>query len=690
MKKRILIWIMVILVGIIVVALDPMGSFKVNQTIGIDTGVGDYERTICRTDKQVIFTWRNDTSDLNNIHFGFFNTTENTWNTTFDSLAAAGGHSPSIACDLNGTNATIVYHDDTNSGENRPLVMLNTTDSGETWHRNSSRGMDYAVANPIYPQISATIGKQYVAVPTDNGSILFERYNYNVLDFNRTTGLENCNSIDIVSKGGGADSDTVMVFCLNVSSAVKIAKSIDSGDTFEITQPDQLNPSSCSTITDHMSVSYKNDTAIIGCGGGSANQMIMYNSTDNGNIWSNVTYHIGTGGAFPLDLQTSIDTNDNPWFVFEWNWATGNNYNLVMLHHNGTGWNLTNVTDFTDSSNRQTSPRIPVIMKNNMLDIAYLNKSDNFFYYRPYNLTNIVQSEGSTPPPDTTPPQVTINFPQNVTYNFNDLPFNFSVTTNEESTANYSLNNHTTQNMTRSGLTEFNATNSSIADGDYVFYVFANDTANNQNDSESVQFSLDATFPTANIIRPENITYTSLPIEFNITTSENSTVNYSLDGGINNLTMDFSSDQLEHNATNNSIANGGYNVNYYILDGNGNLNDTASLWFSVSVSSGTGGGGGGGGGGGIPKITNETECNINWTCDNWNFCINKKQERICQEVTGCSTEENKPEILRDCTFTSSIKDKIKEIYQTIKGVYLSIIDFFKNIDISKLFKHPKT
>ena len=99
------------------------------------------------------------------------------------------------------------------------------------------------------------------------------------------------------------------------------------------------------------------------------------------------------------------------------------------------------------------------------------------------------------------------------------------------------------------------------------------------------------------ILSPQNITYASLPIQFEIKTSENSTAYYSIDSGATNASMNANASKTGFTASTSSIANGAYTANYYVNDTAGNRNDTESTPFSVSVSRGitakvTGGGGG--------------------------------------------------------------------------------------------------
>ncbi len=96
----------------------------------------------------------------------------------------------------------------------------------------------------------------------------------------------------------------------------------------------------------------------------------------------------------------------------------------------------------------------------------------------------------------------------------------------------------------------------------------------------------DTTFPLVIINQPQNTTYNALPIVFNVTTNENATARYTLDGGINNVTMQNNGNR-DFNATNTSIADGGYTVRYYVNDTSNNLNGTETRSFSVDTTAPT-------------------------------------------------------------------------------------------------------
>jgi len=93
---------------------------------------------------------------------------------------------------------------------------------------------------------------------------------------------------------------------------------------------------------------------------------------------------------------------------------------------------------------------------------------------------------------DTTSPVVTVNLPTATTYSSSTLAFNVSL--NENGSVRFSLDNGVTNNsMTGDqGIfgTDFNYTQTSISNGDYVFRVYANDTVGNMNRTANVSFTV--------------------------------------------------------------------------------------------------------------------------------------------------------------------------------------------------------
>ena len=91
--------------------------------------------------------------------------------------------------------------------------------------------------------------------------------------------------------------------------------------------------------------------------------------------------------------------------------------------------------------------------------------------------------------------------------------------------------------------------------------------------------------------------YNSVPVAFNVSTDEVATVFYSLDGGLNNISMTTNASETGFTASNNSIADGYYNFSVYANDSLGNNNFTESaefifdsatpIWFDLNTSNST-------------------------------------------------------------------------------------------------------
>ncbi len=120
--------------------------------------------------------------------------------------------------------------------------------------------------------------------------------------------------------------------------------------------------------------------------------------------------------------------------------------------------------------------------------------------------------------------------------------------------------------------------------------IYANDTANNVN-SSSVNFTiqLDNVAPNVTIVSPLNITYnaSSFPLNFTITIDENGSAMYTLDDGVNNITMSGNESQIwgtSFNASNASLDDGNYIFRAIANDTAGNFNRTQNVTFSVDTT----------------------------------------------------------------------------------------------------------
>ncbi|MFH1803198.1 MAG: hypothetical protein ABH864_07185 [archaeon] len=292
-------------------------------------------------------------------------------------------------------------------------------------------------------------------------------------------------------------------------------------------------------------------------------------------------------------MGVSVSAINSTAFVISWFDGIDNDYTFALYDVNGNELvsaidaeeSVTAVTYFPQQVvSYQAATGIGLCQDNFVMGWA---TTDSAAYWQSY------YPNGTILPPtfscaDETSPTVTINFPANITYASSDLPLNFNVTLSENGSVQYSLNdgiNNFTMTGNEGGIfgTEFNATNSSIADGSYTFSVYANDTSGNRNYTESVTFSIDTTPPEVTINLPQATTYNSSSITFNITLNEAGYCEYSLNAGTANVTMT-NNGNVDFNHTNSSIADGSYTMNAYCNDSIGNTNYTETVAFNIDIT----------------------------------------------------------------------------------------------------------
>jgi uncharacterized protein YneR len=188
--------------------------------------------------------------------------------------------------------------------------------------------------------------------------------------------------------------------------------------------------------------------------------------------------------------------------------------------------------------------------------------------------SSTIQFTISIPSDDTTPPTITINSPEDTTYEASDVPLDFSV--NEDTFwIAFSLdgqNNITiSEGIILSGLSE----------GSHSVVVFANDTAGNTGASNIVQFvvsitSDDTTPPTITINSPEDTTYNTNKITLTFIVNEEPTMKfYSLDGKANVTIVD--------SIVLSNLSDGEHSLIMYAEDSAGNIGVSALTIFMIST-----------------------------------------------------------------------------------------------------------
>ena len=257
---------------------------------------------------------------------------------------------------------------------------------------------------------------------------------------------------------------------------------------------------------------------------------------------------------------------------------------------------------------------------------------------------------------DSTGPVITINFPGNVSYGSANLSLDWNITINENGTASYSFDNGL-NNFSMSGneSTFFgemhNATNATMAEGQWTFYAYVNDTSANANYTENVTFVYDATTPNVTINSPvASTTYTSSTVDINITLEDGDggACVYSIDAGLTNGTLE-DNGKVDFTIARTGNANADFVLWAYCNDYAGNRNFTTNVSYTVAVPAAVSSGGGGGGGGGSTVTKKEEkkdeaiilveDCQRD--CGEWSTCdpVDKERTRTCSLIgnaEGCS------------------------------------------------------
>lgn len=182
---------------------------------------------------------------------------------------------------------------------------------------------------------------------------------------------------------------------------------------------------------------------------------------------------------------------------------------------------------------------------------------------------------------DTTSPMVTVNTPLANQF-INTSSVSFNITLNENGTARYTLNNGIT-NITMSSIDNqnFNATNTSIADGSYNVQFYTNDSAGNKNSTVTRAFTIDTIAPLMSITLPQNVSYNALQMQLNYTASDTNLQAcwYSLNNGQTNTSVTCGT-----NATSLAASQGSNTWAIYVNDSAGNKNSSAITFFIDSIN----------------------------------------------------------------------------------------------------------
>ncbi|RKY41342.1 MAG: hypothetical protein DRP85_06620, partial [Candidatus Makaraimicrobium thalassicum] len=369
----------------------------------------------------------------------------------------------------------------------------------------------------------------------------------------------------------GNEGSSTIVFSVDLTKPYIFIQS-PQNTTYENTNNIDLNY----TVSDNMQIDkcwYKlNDgskqdlpncqnTTLVGLANGHYHVEVFANDT-GGNINSSIVY-------FTVNVSALVVTVESPqnqsYFNVTWVWgnATTNkpaaacNYsldggaNVSMSNDTATHW-YANVSGLSEGEHNIT------------------------YYCEEYDTGNISQSDYSYFTVDLTSPSLVITTPQNITYS--TLTINLNYSTSDEHAITCYYFNDTNPYIEIPGCQ--NKTLVFATDGTHVVGVKVVDVAGNVNATQ-VTFSIDTTPPILMIVSPQNTTYNTNSIWFNISTNENTSACwYSLNAG-NNISMNKHNDTYFYKLS--SLIDGSYIATFYCNDTLGNENST-SITFSIDTT----------------------------------------------------------------------------------------------------------
>jgi parallel beta-helix repeat protein len=243
------------------------------------------------------------------------------------------------------------------------------------------------------------------------------------------------------------------------------------------------------------------------------------------------------------------------------------NISIIMHVSNSTSSQTTGLCRVTIPHSLMTEPYNVTIngTQPNYANYAVYDNATHRWIYFNYNHSNLeVIIQGI----ETTPPEISIISPGNMTYATSDVPLVFTV---NETTSwmGYALDGQ--ENVTISG----NTTLMGLSDGPHNVIVFANDTFGNIGASARVYFSVDTLSPTVVVLSPQNMTYQtgSIMLTFNISEPV-SWMGYSLNAQANVT--------VAGNTTLSGLPDGSHSIIVYANDTAGNMGASDIVYFTIA------------------------------------------------------------------------------------------------------------
>lgn len=185
---------------------------------------------------------------------------------------------------------------------------------------------------------------------------------------------------------------------------------------------------------------------------------------------------------------------------------------------------------------------------------------------------------------DSTPPTISIIYPENTTYTQDSVPSSISLDEDGD-WAGYELDGASNVTMNEITSTSWSKTITSVSDGSHTIIFYANDSYANMGDSSTMVFTVnttipDTTPPTITVMSPTNGTYhNTSTVLANITLSEaGAWAAYSLNETANVTMENLTSTEWNYTI---SVSEGYQNLTFYANDSSGNIGNSSLIFFTV-------------------------------------------------------------------------------------------------------------
>jgi len=326
---------------------------------------------------------------------------------------------------------------------------------------------------------------------------------------------------------------------------------------------------------------FSSNTTLVNCANittitwseGSHTVIIWANDTVNNQNSSSVTFRIDT--TPPVTTATMTSPPDGAGYTND-AWTKDNVKIVLDAVDAGVGFADLVYPKYCNDTTNTCTPDTYISS-----GVTLTSEGTNYIrYFSNDTLGNEETIQSRTIKIDETAPNISIVYPTsgfNFSYNESiSLNFTYADSLSGMDSCWYNLNGGTNTTLTGCQNATIN-----VSEGSVAINIYANDSVNNINNSESVTFNVDLTYPEITITFPENISYSTNISALNYTYVESNcnSVWYSLNGGTDNSTTY----SCGTNFTSLTSSEGSNTWTIYMNDTFGNENSTSITFFKDTV-----------------------------------------------------------------------------------------------------------